>query len=295
MLCLACSPFWAQNYLIVGHLNSAMRPSPIRPLNNDRQDLGRNEGVRALHRGLEILRGVNASGGIRAGALASLLKVPRPTVYRLLQTLEELGYVERSASNDLFRVTRKASSLGDGYDATVLVAKHAGPILFELGKRFVWPFDLTVYENAAMVIEETTHARSPLSIDHGMTGRRLPVLRTSSGRAYISFCPPEERQAILRHIRRIDEPEDRPYLVEKTIERLIRETVKRGFGVRDGSEFNPKTMTLAVPIIRGESVLGCISVIWIRTALDLSEAESQFAEPMRDAAAAIVRNIEHSC
>ncbi|MCC2102222.1 MAG: helix-turn-helix domain-containing protein, partial [Hyphomicrobiales bacterium] len=110
----------------------------------------RGEGVRALERGLDILRAVNASGGIRAGALAAQIGIPRPTVYRLLETLEELGYVERGASNDLFRVTRRALSLGDGYDASILVAQGAGPILLELGKRFVWPFDLSVYEGAAM-------------------------------------------------------------------------------------------------------------------------------------------------
>ncbi len=257
-----------------------------------RDETGRNDGVRALQRGLDLLRAVNASGGIRAGALARSLELPRPTVYRLLQTLEELGYVERGASNDLFRVTRKASSLGDGYDAAVLVAQHVGPILFDLGRRFVWPFDLSVYENAAMVIQETTHARSPLSIDRGMIGRRLPVLRTSSGRAYIAFCPAEERQVILRHIGRLDEPEDRPFLIDMAIDRMVRDTRERGFGVRDGGEFNPKTASLALPILRGDAVLGCISVIWIRTAMKLSEAVTQFVEPMEDAAAAIVGAIE---
>lgn len=256
------------------------------------EETGRHDGVRALQRGLDILRAVNASGGVRAGHLARSLDLPRPTVYRLLQTLEELGYIERGASNDLFRVTRKASSLGDGYDAAVLVASHVGPVLFDLGRRFVWPFDLSVYENAAMVIQETTHARSPLSIDRGMIGRRLPVLRTSSGRAYIAFCPAEERQVILRHIGRLDEPEDRPFLYDMALERVLRDTRERGFGVRDGGEFNPKTASLAVAIMRGDAVIGCISVIWIRTAMKLAEAVAQFVAPMHAAADAIVRQIE---
>jgi hypothetical protein len=39
-----------------------------------------------------------------------------------------------------------------------------------------------------------------------------------------------------------------------------------------------------VPVIKGHDVLGCISIIWIRTALDTREAISQFAEPMLRAA-----------
>ncbi|HPG02750.1 MAG: DNA-binding transcriptional regulator [Rhodoblastus sp.] len=248
----------------------------------------RGEGVRALERGLDILRAVNASGGIRAGALAAQIGIPRPTVYRLLETLEELGYVERGASNDLFRVTRRALSLGDGYDASILVAQGAGPILLELGKRFVWPFDLSVYEGAAMVIQETTHALSPLSIDRGMIGRRLPMLRTSAGRAYLAFCGDQERSVILRHLARLDEPEDRPFLERRALDRMIAETRARGHATRDGGEFNAKTASLAAPVLRDDIVLGCISVIWIRTAMSVEEARAQFVGPLRQAAQAIL-------
>jgi IclR family mhp operon transcriptional activator len=92
------------------------------------------EGVRAFKRGLDVLHEVNRSGGIRAGDLARQLDLPRPTVYRLLETLEELGYVARSASDDRFRVTRRALSLGDGYDPGVLICQAAAPFLTELSK-----------------------------------------------------------------------------------------------------------------------------------------------------------------
>jgi IclR family mhp operon transcriptional activator len=59
----------------------------------------------------------------------------------------------------------------------------------------------------------------------------------------------------------------------------------RGFGLRDEGEYNAKTSSIAVPVIKGRDVLGCISIIWIRTALDTREAVSQFAEPMLRAAA----------
>jgi len=252
----------------------------------------RGESVRALERGLDILRAVNASGGIRAGALASKIGLPRPTVYRLLETLEELGYVERGASNDLFRVTRRALSLGDGYDASILVAQAAGPILLDLGKRFVWPFDLSVYESAAMVIQETTHALSPLSIDRGMTGRRLPMLRTSAGRAYLAWCGEQERSVVLRHLVRLDEPEDRPFLEPRALDRMLAETRARGHATRDGGEFNAKTASVAVPIVRDATIIGCLSVIWIRTAMAIDEAKSQFVAPLKDAAAQIVRRID---
>lgn len=245
------------------------------------------EGVRAFKRGLDVLHEVNRSGGIRAGDVARALDLPRPTVYRLLETLEELGYVARSASDDRFRVTRRALSLGDGYDPGVVICQAAAPYLAELSKTLVWPVDLSVYENAAMVVQETTHSRSPLSIDRGMIGKRLPMLRTSAGRAYLAACPARERDLIVNHLRRIDEADDRPFLDAARLNRMVAETAARGYAIRSEGEYNPKTASIAVPIVRNEIVFGCISIIWIRTALAIDEAIGTFAAPLREAAAAI--------
>jgi len=244
-------------------------------------------GVRAFKRGLDVLQEVNRSGGISAGEVARQLNLARPTVYRLLETLEELGYVARSSTDDRFRVTRRASSLGDGYDPGVLVSQAAAPLLIALSKQLVWPVDLSIYENAAMVIQETTHSRSPLSIDRGMIGKRLPMLRTSAGRAYLAVCDDRERDVIVAHLRRIDDPDDRPFLEPENLAQMIEDTNARGYAKRDAGEFNEKTSSIAVPVKRDDVVFGCISIIWIRTALSLDEAVRTFAGPLREAAAAI--------
>ena len=245
------------------------------------------EGVRAFKRGLDVLRQVNRSGGIRAGDVARQLDLPRPTVYRLLETLEELGYIARSASDDRFRVTRHALSLGDGYDPGIFICQVAAPYLAELSRALVWPVDLSTYENAAMVIQETTHARSPLSIDRGMIGRRLPMLQTSAGRAYLAACSATERDVIINQLRRIDEADDRPFLAPDRLDRMIKETSQRGYAIRNDGEYNPKTSSIAAAIVRDEVVFGCISIIWIRSAMSLEEAVAKYAVPLRETAAAI--------
>ncbi|SFJ07575.1 DNA-binding transcriptional regulator [Celeribacter neptunius] len=248
--------------------------------------------VRALARGLSILRYVNKLGETRPGEIAKALALPRPTVYRLLETLEELGYVTFSATSNYVRVTRLAAALGDGYALTSEMSQTAGPLFAKYGRSMVWPLDLTVYNNAAMVIQETTHGRSPLSIDRGMTGYRLPVLRTSAGRAYLAFCPEEERGLILEHLRRLGDEQDLPYLEERWLNRLISEIRARGVAIRDSGEFNPQTSSIAVPIRApdarsSETVLGCVSMIWIRTAMNTKKALEDYAEPLKEIAARI--------
>lgn len=245
----------------------------------------RSDSIRSIQRGLDVLSEVNRSGGIRASDLATRLGLARPTVYRMLETLEQLGYVRRSGSDDRFRVTRKASGLGDGYDPGLLISEAAVPVIGELSRRLLWPIDLTICESAAMVVQETTHAKSPLSIDRGMIGRRLPMLRTSSGRAYLTFCSAAEREIIIKHVSRMNDPDDRPYLQRDYLEKMLAETRARGFGLRADGEYNERTSSIAVPVIKSVNVLGCISIIWIRSALDADEAIEQFAAPMTQAAA----------
>jgi IclR family transcriptional regulator, mhp operon transcriptional activator len=117
--------------------------------------------VRSLQRGLKILRLISR----KAGEIAEQVGLARPTVYRLIETLEEEGYIVRSSSDNRFRVTHEARSLGIGYDAVNSISQAAGPVLIELSHRFIWPFDLSVCVGTEMQIQESTHPRSPLSID----------------------------------------------------------------------------------------------------------------------------------
>ena len=250
----------------------------------NRKGNDKTHGVRSLVRGLAILRYINREGEVRPADIARDTGIPRPTVYRMLETLEELGYVVFSATASQVRITRLAASLGDGYVITSELCQIAGPLFAEYANKVIWPLDLTVYNNAAMIIQETTHDRSPLSIDRGMTGYRLPVLRTSAGRAYLSFCPEEECQIILDHVRRLDAPEDRPFLEPSRLNSLLAETRQRGIAVRDGGEFRSRTASLAVPVRTDGTLLGCVSLIWIRSAMDTETALRDFGPTLQQIA-----------
>ena len=252
----------------------------------------RGEGVRSLLRGLAILRHINAAGSAKPGEIARALAIPRSSVYRLLQTLEEAGYVAFSASSSLVRVTRLAASLGDSSAMHPELCRVAAPLLAEYAARLLWPLDLSVYDNAAMVIQETTHGRSPLSIDRAMTGYRMPMLRTSAGRAYLAFTGEAERDLILDHLRRLGDPADATFLENGWLTRMIAETRERGFAIRDAGEFRMQTASLAMPVMVEGSVRACISLIWIRSAMKTSKAIESAAAPLTELVARIAAALE---
>lgn len=252
---------------------------------------GRRDSVRALTRGLAILRFVNAAGDPRPSEIAAGLDLPRPTVYRLLQTLEEAGYVALSPTGNRVRVTRLAAGLGDGFALTSRLCHVAGAIFAAYAPRIVWPLDISVYDNGAMVIQETTHGRSPLSIDRGMTGFRLPMLRTAAGRVYLSHCDAGERDLILGQVRRLADPADAPFLEPQTLERMLAETRAAGFATRQGGEFRAKTASIAVPLIVSGIVAGAITIIWTRQAMTLQDALARYQALLREIATRIAREI----
>ena len=183
--------------------------------------------VRALSRGLNILRFLNRAGAARVAEIASELNLPRPTVYRLLNTLEEEGYVVYSGSNSRVRLSPLAAALGDRSSMRSRLCQVAAPIIAKFTDINAWPV-FTTYKDGHMVIEESTHNRSPLSVDKGMEGYSLPMLRSSDGRVYLSACSKHEREIIIELIRAEGLPEDLPFLKKNWLdENLTQNTLNR--------------------------------------------------------------------
>ncbi len=64
-----------------------------------------------------------------SGLLAELSGLHRTTVRRLLETLQEEGYVRRSPSDDSFRLTIKVRQLSEGFRDEQWISALAAPLL----------------------------------------------------------------------------------------------------------------------------------------------------------------------
>jgi len=238
--------------------------------------------VRTLMRGLDVLRVISVSGGARVAEIARLAGLARPTVYRLVRTLEASGYVSVSANTGIVRVTRLAAMLSAGATDEAALAQAAVPLFARYATRLVWPLDVSVRDGDSMVILETTHAQSPLSVDRGMAGYRLPILRSSAGRCYLAHCQPAERAEILETLRDRADPDDVPFLTDSYLEAMRRRVADcDGLAVRDAGEFRPMTASFALPVRRDGVLIGCVSMIWIRSALSLEQARTLAEAPLR--------------
>jgi IclR family transcriptional regulator, mhp operon transcriptional activator len=250
----------------------------------------RSGGVRSLERGLAVLAAMNRRKLPSVMELARDTDLPRPTVYRLLETLSRAGYVTRSSPKDRYCLARRVRSLSDGFFEDDWIAEIAAPLMRRFTRDMVWPVALITFEEFRMLVRETTHEASTLSIDHGMVGRTLPMLRTAAGRCYLAFCPGNERRTILQMLSRSKAPEDRWAREPQRLTKLLDTIRSKGYALQD-REINPKTTGLSVPVRLGARVLATLSTIWISSAMTIETAEAELYPPLAATAARIAEAI----
>ncbi|MCZ4258214.1 helix-turn-helix domain-containing protein [Sulfitobacter sp. G21635-S1] len=247
--------------------------------------------VRSLERGLLILQTLNRRNGLKAAEVAAATSIPRPTVYRLLETLEGLGFVSRDHSSEKWRPTLQAKSLSSGFRHEDWVTQAAVPEMVRLGREILWPLDLVTFNDHQMEIRESTHNISPYSIDHGMVGVQLPVLDTAGGRAYLAFSREEERAQTLAGLRAKLGLQNPVMLQDGPLMHVLDRCRTLGVGYRKEG-YRLSTQSISAPIYSGPRVLACLTVIWTSSALSFEKALDQYRDKLLATARGITDALE---
>jgi len=246
----------------------------------------RGGGVRSLERGLALLVAMNRRKLASVMELARDTQLPRPTVYRLLETLSRTGFVTRANSSDRYCLARQVRTLSDGFADDEWIGEIAAPLMADFTRKLVWPLALMTFDEGKMLVRETTHPASSLSIDYGMVGRRLPMLLTAAGRVYLAFAADSERAAILDMLTHSEASEDRLAKEAARLRAMFKTIRAQGYALQD-REINPRTTGIAVPIRLDRRVIGSLSVILISSAMTIEEAVQRFVEPLHAVASRI--------
>jgi IclR family mhp operon transcriptional activator len=152
----------------------------------------------SIVRGLNALLVVSNNPGLSRAQISKRVNLNRSTVYRILETLEELGYVRRSTSNDSYYVTSLTSQLvGDTANHSIIL-DAATSFLRKLNNSIDWPASIILQKDGEMVICETTHGRSKTYVHNVGIGTKVPMLTSAAGHVYLSYCGTQERNKIFK-------------------------------------------------------------------------------------------------
>ena len=126
--------------------------------------------------------------------LATACGLNRSTAWRLLATLDSHGLIERDPISQRYSLGYAFLRIAAGADVDPLV-RRARPVLEQLADETGETANLAVARRFSLVYVDQVdpaHVMAP-----NWFGRSVPLLATSTGKAYLAFLPQEERDAVL--------------------------------------------------------------------------------------------------
>lgn len=142
--------------------------------------------VPALQRGLQLMMQFSRDDRELSGAeLSRRLDLPRASVFRMLHTLEQGGFVERVGDSGNYKLGLGVLRLGFEYLASMELTEHGRPVIEELRDRCGYSAHLVVRDGRDVVFIAKAAGRNAMF--HSIqVGARLPAHATVLGRILLA-------------------------------------------------------------------------------------------------------------
>lgn len=147
-----------------------------------------NDSVRAVDRALDILMAFNATDyELSAGELLKRVDLSRPTLYRLLYTLEQNGFIVSVGEPQKFRLGPSVAHLAHVWTSSMDLGALARPVLRKLWEDTGETVALFVPQGAYRTCIAELPSAQPLSFKRGV-GYRERIILGASGRAILAWA-----------------------------------------------------------------------------------------------------------
>ena len=224
-----------------------------------------SETVQSVERAFKVLLAFDEHRATMSAAeIARATGLTRPTTYRLLATLENIGLVRHDRG--VFFLTPLVLRLSSGFLGSHALARQSQPILDQLGDKLGEHVSVAVLDGDEVV--SLAASNSPRSRYHAVSiqvGLRMPASLTSHGRVIRAFTEPGKATdpEVLR-----DEDEIR----------------RQGFVISDGL-IDPHLRSVAVPLRdKGGNVIASLASAAHADDVSRQALEEEFVPVMLDAA-----------
>lgn len=225
--------------------------------------------------------------------IARAAELDNATTFRLLNTLEMLGYVERVHDTRLFRLTLKCLELGFTAIARSDLRSLGRPLLRGIVGEHIEAASIGILDgNEVVYIERIQAGFERLAVDVRI-GNRVPAFSSALGRAILSRMPVEAQRAVLKANppRRLT---DRTLIDIDQILKQIARAKKDGYAVSE-QETVTGLRVLAAPITDTDGVpVAAVSTAASTFGRTLEQFIAQAKVPTCDAAARLSQAIRAS-
>ncbi len=243
--------------------------------------------VHSLELGLRILESFDrdAVDEMSLSEMARRIGVTRSSAFRLVHTLQHLGYLERDDETKNYRLGARVMSLGYSFLASKDIAELARPDLQRLRAQTRCSTHLGILDGAEVVYIARFAAHQPVSATIAV-GARLPAHATTMGRIILAYKP---ESYIREHFggRTLAKFSERtPLTLEELFVQLDADR-RRGYALSH-SNFEAGIASIAAPLhgVKGE-VVAAINVSTPENAIDPKRFDTVVCDALLAAAGRI--------
>jgi len=202
--------------------------------------------IESLARGLAVLSTFSdEQPNLSLTDISQRLQLNKTTTFRLLSTLESMGYIKRDPQTKLYHPGVEVLRLGFLVLNNLEVRQIAVPYLRRLVEEVEETVNLAVLDNYEVVYIDRVGSKHLVNVNRPV-GSRLPAYCTSAGKAMLAFLPPDQLAAALATTtweRYTEHTITTPEALKQNLN-LIRE---RGFSDSEG-EMIPELRDVSAPI-----------------------------------------------
>lgn len=144
-------------------------------------------GVRAVQRALDVLLAFRpGDDGLLVAELLKRVDLSRPTLYRLLDTLNTKGFLVSEGEPQRFRLGPAVPQMAHAWSAGMSYETVAQPMMRRLWEKTRETISLHVHEGAFRICVAELPSTQPLSFKRGV-GYREKLVRGASGRSILAW------------------------------------------------------------------------------------------------------------
>jgi len=229
--------------------------------------------IQSVENALNVLEALcDEEEEVRISRLSEKLGMNKTSVFRLLATFENRGYVEREAVSGKYRLGLAAYEMAQKFLSRMGLLKKAHPVMERLVRACNEAIYLVVRRNDDLLFLDVVD--TPLQVKIvSLVGNRYPLATSSAGKVLLAGPPPGTDSAADR--KRHAQPEVPPEELQK-----IREN---GFCIDFGS-FGEGVTCLAVPLRNGHGeIIAGLCMIGPEFRMSPAQIEQELLPHLKDA------------
>lgn len=187
--------------------------------------------------------------------LAIALDIPKPSIHRLLQTLEKEGFIKLDTYGGYIIGQRTHTLLISSWNQEPKKIERLA-ILQKLSNQIGETCGIAILQDNEMLYTDRVQTNWPLQV-YLPVGSKVPLWCTSSGKLFLSYLEEERLTNVLKHLP-IEQMTKNTIIDKAALEQNLQEIFEQQLGT-DNEEFIAGMVACSVPILNAQQeIVACL-------------------------------------